>query len=585
MSDLSADVGSYTRAAVVGAGVMGRGIAQLLLQAGLEVVLVDPSEAATREASSSLHELFGRLAAKGKLAESPGELMARLTTASDLQAAAAAQWLFEAAPEDLELKRELFARAAVVAPQAILATNTSTLSVTAIAAATQRPSEVVGMHFFNPPGVMRLVEVVPGMLTRGDIVAAARAMALRLGREPVVTRDSPGFIVNRLARPFYLHAVRLHAAGFAAADVDAIMRSAGFRQGPFELLDLIGLDVNLAASLNVYRAFFEEPRYRPHPLQQAMVTAGLLGRKVGRGFYRYDESGRKVDPAAGQLTAGPAMEGRRRAAPAGRIAVIGDNSAATALRELLGQAAAGSDETPPALTLDARLEPPADEVARLLAAGATLGVLSWSRSASAAAGVYQAAGYPGSLIGFSLVPAPEGARPLIELTMPEPAAPVADGHEAKGSAASRPQPAAQEPVARARRALDEAQAVLAAAGVGSVVVPDSPGGVAFATVALLANEAIGAAAEGLAGRGELDRAMQLGVNYPLGPLAWAEQIGLRELHDALRGLHAETLESRFAPHPYLTRLAAVGAVTVPDIEAPVPSRQAPVQETTDGGVG
>ncbi len=275
--------------------------------------------------------------------------------------------------------------------------------------------------------------------------------------------------------------------------------------------------------------------------------------------------------------------------------MIGDNSAATALRELLARAgtelvaasAAGSGagtEPPVALTLDARLEPPADEVARLLAAGATLGVLSWSRSASAAAGAYQAAGYPGSLIGFSLVPAPDGASPLIELTMPEPAAPVADGHEAKGSAASRPQPAAQESVARARRTLDEAQAVLAAAGVGSVVVPDSPGGVAFATVALLANEAIGAAAERLAGPGELDRAMRLGVNYPLGPLAWAERIGLRELHDALRGLYAETSESRFAPHPYLTRLAAVGAVTVPQSEAPAPSREAPVEETTDGGV-
>ncbi|HZJ09222.1 MAG TPA: 3-hydroxyacyl-CoA dehydrogenase NAD-binding domain-containing protein [Trueperaceae bacterium] len=549
-----------TRAAVLGAGTMGRGIAQLLLQAGLEVTLVDPAAAARREARDSLEALFASLHAKGRVENTPAELLAKLAFAGEIEATVDAQWLFEAAPEDLDLKRELFAAAAIAAPQAVLATNTSTLSVTGIAAACERPQDVIGMHFFNPPGVMRLVEIVPGMLTRPDLPRAATDLARRLGREPVTTKDTPGFIVNRLARPFYLEALRLHASGIPVAQIDTIMRSAGFRLGPFELLDLIGLDVNLAASLGVYRAFFEEPRYRPHPLQQAMVTAGLLGRKTGRGFYRYDEHGAKLLGDGAREPGGDTHDRGHSGERSNPLAILGDTSAARWLRASFAAGAvhgdpegSGQDGGNPAgrshgggsdadLVLDARLKPPVDEVSTLLAKGATVAVLAWGRSASAASGSLGQGVPRGSLLGFSVLPGLPGARPRLELMAPLPASP-----------SERPAGAL---------ALERAGASLAAAGADVEVIADTAGGVAFRIVALLANEAIGALADGLANRGEMDLAMRLGLNYPLGPLEWAERIGLSALHEALLGLHAETHDAKFAPHPYLTQLVAVGAQTL-----------------------
>src|SRR5690606_18517762 len=203
-------------------------------------------------------------------------LLARLRTDPSVEAAADASWVIEAAPERLELKRTLFAQLATVAPGARLATNTSTLSVTSIAAGCGRPEDVIGIHFFNPAPLMRLVEVIPGVETRPDLVQEAVELARALGRTPVVAQDRPGFIVNRVARPYYGEALRLAGEGVPVKDLDASLRAAGFRMGPFELLDLIGLDVNLAATISVYEAFFQEPRYRPHPLQRTMVEAQRL---------------------------------------------------------------------------------------------------------------------------------------------------------------------------------------------------------------------------------------------------------------------------------------------------------------------
>ncbi len=276
---------------VVGAGTMGSGIAQVAAQSGFDVTLYDIGEEILRRATGRIAHFIRRAAEKGRLSADEAEAaIARLHTTTNLEAFAECDFVIEAAPEQLELKQELFGRLDRIAPaHAVLATNTSTLSVTQIAAATGRPERVVGMHFFNPPPLMPLVEVAAGAMTSEKTVQVTVELAERLGKTPVRTQDVPGFIVNRVARPFYLEGLRLLAHGVADhATIDRLVREGGrFRMGPFELMDLIGLDINFAASRSVYEAYFHEPRYRPSLLQQRMVESGRLGRKVGRGWYEY----------------------------------------------------------------------------------------------------------------------------------------------------------------------------------------------------------------------------------------------------------------------------------------------------------
>lgn len=282
---------------VVGAGTMGSGIAQVAAQSGFEVILYDLSAEIVAGAIERIAGFVRRAVEKGRLdAEAAEAAIACLTPATDLAAMAAAEVIIEAAPEILELKCQIFEQLdAICPPETILATNTSTLSVTRVAAATQRPEKVVGMHFFNPPPLMPLVEVAAGASTDEATVAATVALAEAMGKTPVRTRDVPGFIVNRVARPFYLEALRLLGEGVADhATIDRLIREGGnFPMGPFELMDLIGIDINFAASRSVYEAFFGEPRFRPHPLQRRQVESGNLGRKTGRGWYEYQRSAGK----------------------------------------------------------------------------------------------------------------------------------------------------------------------------------------------------------------------------------------------------------------------------------------------------
>lgn len=276
--------------AVIGSGTMGRGIAQSAALAGHQVVLYDLTAELLDRALRAIHASIDEGARRGKTPpETAGQAKARLTTTNDLTTAAWVDLVIEAVPEELALKREVFGRLdAAAPPHAVLASNTSSLSISAIAGATHHPERVVGLHYFNPAHIMQLVEVIRGDLTADETVAAARAFVEGLGKTPVLCIDSPGFIVNRVARPFYGEAFRL--LGERAADpqdIDRLMTSLGFRMGPFELLDLIGLDVNLAVTQSVYDAYFQDPKYRPHPIQKRMVDSGRLGRKSGRGFYEY----------------------------------------------------------------------------------------------------------------------------------------------------------------------------------------------------------------------------------------------------------------------------------------------------------
>ncbi len=282
-----------TTIGIVGAGTMGAGIAQVGILSGFQVLLYDAVGAALAKGQSRIAQSLSRAVGKGLVREDDAETaLRRLSAITQLAELRGATFIIEAAPEELSLKQRLFTELDRLAdPAAILATNTSSLSVTAIAGATQRPERVVGMHFFNPVPMMKLVEVVASQRTDPAVVEETLELARRVGKTPVRAKDTPGFIVNRIARHFSLEALRILGEGKIAHDhIDRVMKGAGrFRMGPFELMDLIGIDVNFAVSRSVFEAFFHDPRFRPDPIQQRMVESGLLGRKTGRGFYEYSE--------------------------------------------------------------------------------------------------------------------------------------------------------------------------------------------------------------------------------------------------------------------------------------------------------
>jgi len=277
---------------IIGAGTMGGGIAQVAALAGFEVFLYDVSGDALKNCMERIKKDLRASMQKGTTtAPEATEALTRIRPRRAFNDMGAADLVIEAAVEDLAVKKEIFrALDQIVAPRAILATNTSSLSITSIGSLTKTPETVVGMHFFNPAVQMKLVEIVSGSRTSQETVRTAQETALAMGKTPVFCSDTPGFIVNRVARPFYGEALRMLGEGTATAEeIDRIARlSGGFRMGPFELMDLIGIDVNYAVTKSIYEQYFQEPRYRPHPIQRRMVEAGTLGRKTGQGFYPYE---------------------------------------------------------------------------------------------------------------------------------------------------------------------------------------------------------------------------------------------------------------------------------------------------------
>jgi 3-hydroxybutyryl-CoA dehydrogenase len=284
---------------VLGAGTMGAGIAQVAAEAGLHVLLHDPLAAATERAQERIGGFLARKVDKQQLSdEDATAALARIRPVGGLEALGVADLVIEAIPEELELKRDAFRRLdAVAGDDTILATNTSSLSVARIAAATARPDRVLGMHFFNPVPLMALVEVVAGPMTAPAITDSVALLARQMGKTPVVAADTPGFIVNRVQRAYYLEAFRIFEGGLAALTaIDDAMRGIGFRLGPFELADVVGTDVNLAAGLAIFDGYFADPRFRPAQVQRSVVDAGRLGRKSGAGYYDYDANGERGAP-------------------------------------------------------------------------------------------------------------------------------------------------------------------------------------------------------------------------------------------------------------------------------------------------
>jgi len=292
---------SVSRIGVVGAGTMGRGIAQIAALGGYETVLYDVSAELAEAGAAGLREALDKGAERGRWSVDDAAAAAgRVETAAELDGLAGCDLVIEAAPEKLELKRRIFSDLAeAIGPEPVFASNTSSLRVSEIAEGVPQPERVVGMHFFNPPALMKLVEVVAAERSSEAALAAATEVAERMGRTPIRAKDSPGFVANRLARPFTLESLRILGDGVADAErIDRIVRlGGGFRMGPFELLDLIGLDVNLEIARSFFAQGGEPERWRPNPIQEELVAEGRLGRKSGRGYHDYGGgSTREADP-------------------------------------------------------------------------------------------------------------------------------------------------------------------------------------------------------------------------------------------------------------------------------------------------
>jgi 3-hydroxybutyryl-CoA dehydrogenase len=482
---------------------MGRGIAQIAVLAGAQVRLTDGREGAAQAARRELLATFGKLTEKGKLdkaaAAAAGE---RLHACDGLADLAGSHVIVEAIVEELGAKKALFnTLEGIVGPDTILATNTSSLAVTAIAAGLKHPERVAGFHFFNPVPLMRIVEAIGGMLTSPEVVDYLLALGKHWGHTAVRAKDTPGFIVNHAGRGYGTEGLRVLAEGIATVPtLDNILRdTAGFRLGPCELLDLTGLDVSHPVMESIYHQYYEEPRFRPQVHTRQMLTAGLFGKKVGQGFYRYDAQGKKeaiTEEAPATLRPSQVWLSRARPELAERIATL--------------IAAAG-------VTVESG-ERPSDEalcIVTPLGDDATTCCVREGLDGRRTVGVE-------SLFDLS--------RRRVVMTTP----------------------------ATDAEYLAMACGLFSASGTPVSVIRDSAGLVTQRVVAHIINIASEIAQQGIAEPGDIDRAVTLGLGYPLGPLAWGDQIGPTTVFTILKNLEEQTGDLRYRPSPWLQRRAMLG---------------------------
>jgi len=491
---------------IVGAGAMGRGIAQIAAQAGLQVLLYDLNQQAVEAGRDALEQTWSKLASKGKITAEDGQAsLARIRPCNDLNEMAAAQLVVEAIIERLDIKQDLFKQLeGIVADDCILASNTSSLSITAIAAGCDKPARVVGYHFFNPVPLMKVVEVIDGVRTDPAVGDALMALSVTMGHTPVRAKDMPGFIVNHAGRGMNIEGLRLVQETVATfPQVDSIMREqAGFRMGPFELMDLTGLDVSHPVMESIYEQFYDEPRFRPSPITAVRFAGGLLGRKTGEGFYRYVDGAKQLPQAA----AVPALpEGLKVwLAPYHSVG----HKRASALLKSLGVAVIASDTAP---------------------ADALIVVTPFGEDTSSVVAEYQLDGERTVALDtfFGLE---QGKRRVLMC-----------------SPATLP------------KWRDAAHALFASDDTEVSVINDSAGFVGQRIVAGIVNVACDIAQQTVATPKDIDLAVSLGLGYPLGgPLSMGDTLGAALVLDILRNMHSITGDMRYRASLWLQRRVQLG---------------------------
>lgn len=485
--------------AIIGAGTMGAGIAQVAAAAGHPVRLYDQQRDVVQRGIDRTGKGLDKLVERGKMSRQDVDaLMSRITPADRLEDLADAGLVIEAIIEDRDIKTGLFQTLeSLCREDCILATNTSSISVTAIGAGLARPERLVGMHFFNPAPVMKLVEVIRGLATDPAIAEVIHKTAMAWGKVAVHARSTPGFIVNRVARPFYAEGLRIvEEGGASVAEVDACLKgSTGFRMGPFELMDLIGNDVNYAVTCSVHDAFYQDTRFRPSLLQAEIVAAGRLGRKSGRGYFDYSEGATQAPLQT--LEPGPRPK---------RVRLMGRLGIAHALKR------------------------------RSLAAGIEL---------------EQCTG-EGYLMIDGICIRPSDGRSATQMAAESRHDDTvifdlaADYDHVSFLAIAVADQASDD-------ALDIATGFFDALGIECVLIDDIPGMICLRTVCMLANEAADAVGKQVASESDVDLAMQFGVNYPRGPIEWARQIGLGCVVETLDNLSMHYQESRYRVSSWLRR--------------------------------
>ncbi len=510
---------------VVGAGTMGAGIAQLCLTAGAETILVDTASTARERAEASIRAGLEKLVERGRMTERDAAAsMSRLLLTADMAEVSRCALVIEAVPEDLDLKVQVLnAVAELVGLDCVLATNTSSIPVAAIAAQIPGSHRVLGMHFFNPPPIMKLLELIPTAETDSGSIELARRVGTEMGKSVITAADVPGFIVNRCARPFSLEALQLLRERIAdASTIDRLCRNAaGFTMGPFTLLDLVGLDVSLDVARSFYGQSFGEPRWRPSPIIAGMVASGRLGRKSGSGFYQY-----------GDLASGADSEPSRAAwckpSPAwgGTVRILGETPLARWMTALVAASPwemAPQDDRSVDMLIDCGITPtaPSEDVPVLTACFQSL----VRRNPSG--------------IGFFAV-APPNKGSSIEVTSTE----------------RTPQ-----------SWKDLVCSFWDAMGVEPVAVADAPGLATARIVAQLINEATFALAEGVGSRADIDTGMRLGLNHPRGPFEWLELLEVATVVEVLDALRAEIGDERYRAAPLLRKWSTIG---LPDTESRTP---------------